>query len=33
MARINYQYNPAYAGEKGDYHQVVAILTIDYSSH
>ena len=34
MARANYQYNNAYRTRPdGDPHPVVAILTIDYSSH
>lgn len=34
MARINYQYNEAYrTSEDGDAHGVVAVLTIDFSSH
>lgn len=34
MARINYQYNNAYkTSEAGDAHPVVAVLSIDFSSH
>jgi len=34
MARVNYQYCDTYrTSPKGDEHRVVAILTIDYSSH
>lgn len=34
MARINYQYIEAYrTSEDGDAHRVVAILSIDFSSH
>jgi hypothetical protein len=31
--RINYQWNPAYVGSKGDPHGVVWILTITLGSH
>lgn len=34
MARVNFQYNSEYKTDPdGDEHAVVAILTIDYSSH
>jgi len=34
MARVNFHYNPRYrTAEDGDEHPVVAILTIDFSSH
>jgi len=34
MARVDYQYNDEFkTTETGDPHRVVAILTIDYSSH
>lgn len=34
MARINYQYHDAYTtSDQGDQHRVVAVLTIDFSSH
>lgn len=34
MARVNYQYVDAYkTSEAGDEHKVVAVLSIDYSSH
>lgn len=31
--RVNYQYNPAFTGARGDAHPVVFILTINLSSH
>jgi hypothetical protein len=33
MCRVDYQYNALYVGDQGDTHKVVAILTINYSSH
>lgn len=34
MARVNFQYNDAYKTfEEGDAHRIVAVLSLDYSSH
>lgn len=33
MCRVDFQYHDSYIGEQNDPHKVVAILTINYSSH
>ncbi|MGV9541031.1 hypothetical protein ACWDSF_06860 [Nocardia beijingensis] len=33
MVRVDYRYHDAFVGLEGDAHRVVAILTINYSSH